>query len=91
MKRRLTADELIQEMGECLAESSGENIALVANTVLTGTVTYIEDSVFEIETVDDDEFQCPACKGIFDIEDSVAAADDLYCADCAEVIHEARY
>lgn len=42
-----SADEIIQEIAECLAEADGEFIAEIANQVLSRKVKYIGDSMFE--------------------------------------------
>jgi len=45
-----TADQIINDIGEVLAEASGDFIAQIANQVLTGEVVYQEDSLFEHQT-----------------------------------------
>jgi len=46
--RRLTADQLLQEIVEVLAGTDGETIAEIANSVFADRpFTYIGDSVFE--------------------------------------------
>jgi hypothetical protein len=44
-----TADEIIKEIAEVLAEADGEFIAEIANQVLTRKVAYKGDSFFEVE------------------------------------------
>jgi len=44
-----TADEIIEEIAATLAEADGEFIENIANSVLSHTVTYREDSLFETE------------------------------------------
>ena len=46
MKRTLTADEIIHEISEVLAQGDGEFIAEIANRVLVPGVTYDGDSLF---------------------------------------------
>lgn len=43
-----SADEIIQMIAETLGENSGEFIQDIALQVLTPTVTYIGDSLFEV-------------------------------------------
>jgi hypothetical protein len=44
-----SADEIIQEIAEVLAQADGDSIEMIANHVLTNKVTYIGDSMFEQE------------------------------------------
>ena len=53
MKVEKWADDLIQEIAEVLSEYDGETIAEIANLVITGKVTYLEDSMFEVEYPED--------------------------------------
>jgi hypothetical protein len=46
-KIKLTADQVIEEISQALAEADGEFIARIANQVLSNPVEYKEDSVFE--------------------------------------------
>lgn len=48
-KRQIVFDKLLQEMVEVMAQWDGESVERVANQVFTHKVTYIEDSLFEIE------------------------------------------
>ena len=48
-KRTLTADEVIQEIAESLAESDGKFIEFIASQVLHPVPTYQGDSIFEQE------------------------------------------
>lgn len=43
-----SADQIIQEIAEVLAEADGETIAHIANQVLTQQVEYTDDSIFEV-------------------------------------------
>ena len=49
MKVEKWAEDVIQDICEVLAESDGETIANIANQILSAKVTYLEDSMFEIE------------------------------------------
>ena len=49
MKRTLDVDKLLLEMVEVMAQWDGESIERIANQVFTHPVTYVEDSLFEIE------------------------------------------
>jgi len=49
MKRTLTADEIIHEISEVLAQGDGEFIEKIANQVLVPKVTYDGDSLFTQE------------------------------------------
>ena len=49
-KRTITVDELISEMTEIMYQTEGEYLEEVANQVMGGKVTYLEDSMFEVET-----------------------------------------
>ena len=42
-----SADEVIKEISECLAEADGEFIEQIANMVLSNSVKYVGDSMFE--------------------------------------------
>lgn len=53
MKIEKWADDIIQNIADALAGCDGEYIANIANQVLVGKVTYLEDSMFEIEYEDD--------------------------------------
>ena len=53
MKRLLSADDVINEIAEVLREGDGEFIESIANQVLVPEVTYLEDSLFEQNTGDD--------------------------------------
>ena len=48
-KRTLSTSEVISEMTEILQNTEGEYIEDVANSVLGGKVTYLEDDLFQIE------------------------------------------
>jgi len=50
VKQTKSADKIIQMIAETLGENSGEFIQDIANQVLSKKVTYIGDSLFEIET-----------------------------------------
>lgn len=83
-KTTLTADELIQEIAEVLAEADGKFLEVIASQILSARITYKEDSVFEKETLEDDEFVCYGCDRAFDIEDSVVINGVFYCPECSE-------
>lgn len=55
MRRSLTADELINEIAETLRQGDGEFIESIANQVLVPEVSYLEDSMFEQDTADEEE------------------------------------
>lgn len=42
-----SADDVIKEISECLAEADGEFIETIANMVLSHNVKYTGDSMFE--------------------------------------------
>ena len=48
-KRQVEFDKLLQEMVEVMAQWDGESVERIANQVFTQRVTYIEDSLFEVE------------------------------------------
>lgn len=52
-----TADQIIAEIAEVLAESDGEFIAQIANQVLTNKVTYDGDSMFVEENDEEAQFE----------------------------------
>lgn len=73
--RRLTADQLISEISETLAEADGEYLAKLANQVLSGQVKYSPrghpcDGAFSITSFEekpkkeklDPKTTCPGCK-----------------------------
>ena len=45
-KEELTADQVIQEISEVLAEADGNTIAQIANSVLSQPIEYDGDSIF---------------------------------------------
>jgi hypothetical protein len=49
MKRKLTSDELINEIAEVLRQGDGEFITEIANRVLVPKITYDGDSLFTQE------------------------------------------
>ena len=55
MIRKLSSEELIDELAEALRDSDGELLAQVANQVLVPQVTYIGDSLFMQEVSEDEE------------------------------------
>ena len=50
MKRTLTSDELIAEIGEALRQEEDDLISEIANLVLVPTVAYEGDSIFTQDT-----------------------------------------
>jgi len=48
-KETKTANEIIIEISEVLAEADGKTIERIANQILTKKVKYIEDSIFEVD------------------------------------------
>ena len=48
MRQVKSADEVIQDIAEALAEADGEFIQEIANQVISGRVEYVEDSLFEV-------------------------------------------
>ena len=49
MAKKLTADEVIQQIAEVLPENDGDFIEDIANRVLGRKVKYIGDSLFEYD------------------------------------------
>jgi len=48
--RTLDSDEIISEISQLLSSADGEFIANIANQVLADTVTYTDDSTFQLES-----------------------------------------
>ena len=48
MRQIKSADEVIQDIAEALAQADGEFIQEIANQVISGRVEYVEDSLFEV-------------------------------------------
>jgi hypothetical protein len=48
MRQVKSADEVIQDIAEALAQADGEVIQEIANQVIAGRVEYLEDSLFEV-------------------------------------------
>ena len=48
-REEITLDVLISHITDCLSEMDGDDIVQVANDVLSGTYTYLEDEMVLVE------------------------------------------
>jgi len=94
-----TADEIIQEIGEVLAEADGEFIEKIANQVLSHFVKYAGDSLFDTVVAKyqrpvlddrggspDNSYRCGNCFALFDKGGSYPE-DTFCCSHCYHRYH----